>query len=129
MGWWIVRGLDMQGLPRAGSLLIAAVLTVLLVGFADDARAVDCQSRAGKGSGWAWQTVDGKRCWFKRGLKINNKVLRWPSKAAPLPDDRRRAFAPETPPPMLEWPEMPPLPEPRSIPAPLMFEERWWAHA
>jgi hypothetical protein len=41
----------MQGLPRAGALLIAAILTVLLVGFADHARAVDCQSRSGKGSG------------------------------------------------------------------------------
>ena len=119
----------MQGLPRAGALLIAAVLTVLLVGFADDARAVDCQSRAGKGSGGAWQTVDGKRCWFKGGLKINKKVLRWPSaaKAAPLPDDRRRAFAAEPPPPVLDWPEMPPLLEPPQIPAPLTFEERWCA--
>ena len=100
---WVGRDqfeeLDMQGLPRAGALLIAAVLTVLLVGFADDARAVDCQSRAGKGSGWAWQTVDGKRCWFKGGLKINKKVLRWPSaaKAAPLPVDQRRAFTAEPP--------------------------------
>ena len=32
----------MQGLPRASALLIAAVLTVLLVGFTDDVRAVDC---------------------------------------------------------------------------------------
>jgi hypothetical protein len=116
----------MQGLPRAGALLIAAVLT--LGGLADDARAVDCQSRAGKGSGWSWQTVDGKRCWFKGGLKINKKVLRWPSaaKAPPLPVDQRRAFTAE-PPSVLDWPAMPPLPEQPPTAAPLTFEERWCA--
>ena len=69
--------------------LIALVL-FLLVGQADAANQIKCYSSPPQVAGWvAWQTVDGKRCWYVGRRRIDKSLLYWereqPIEVEPMP--------------------------------------------
>ena len=107
---------------------LTIVVTVALI---TSAQAIDCQSRAGTGSGWSWRLIDGKRCWYKGHANINKKRLRWADAAAkPATTGRGRRSKLDddiVPLPPLAPPDHVPLPV-RTVPVPapgLSFEDRW----
>jgi hypothetical protein len=83
-------------------MLAALTIILLLLTGVATATPVKCYSTPPQGQGWvAWQTVDGKRCWYAGKRRIDKSLLRWDKPSIdvePMPPPTEDELPTEAPP-------------------------------